>query len=126
MAEVYQKIEEKIPNMSKAQEKIAKYILSYPNSAPFLTVEKLAKLSGVSIATVTRFVIFLGYKGYSEFLKDTQESIKEQVTNIERIKIDSEKNCDEEKEIYKIFEDDVNNIKLTMEDLNLYELKKSS
>lgn len=125
MAEVYQKIEEKIPNMSKAQEKIAKYILSYPNSAPFLTVEKLAKLSGVSIATVTRFVIFLGYKGYSEFLKDTQESIKEQVTNIERIKIDSEKNCDEEKEIYKIFEDDVNNIKLTMEDLNLYELKKA-
>lgn len=125
MAEVYQKMAEKMPNMSKAQEKIAKYILSHPNSTPFLTVEKLANLSGVSIATVTRFVIFLGYKGYPEFLKDTQESIKQQVSNIERIKIDSEKNCGEERDIYEVFSEDLNNIKLTMEELNLDELKKS-
>ena len=125
MAKVYQKMAEKIPNMSKSQEKIAKYILSHPNSTPFLTVEKLAKLSGVSIATVTRFVTFLGYKGYPEFLKDTQESMQQQVTNIKRIKMESEKNTGEGKDIYEIFEDDVNNIKLTMEDLNLYELKRA-
>lgn len=125
MAEVYQKMAEKIPNMSKSQEKIAEYILSSPNSMPFLTVEKLAKLSGVSIATVTRFVTFLGYKGYPEFLKDTQESMQQQVTNIERIKIESGKNSGEEKDIYEIFEEDINNIKFTMEDLNLYEFKKA-
>lgn len=125
MGEVYQKIAEKIPNMSKAQEKIAKYILSHPNSTPFLTVEKLAKLSGVSIATVTRFVIFLGYNGYPEFLKDTQESMQQQVSKTERIKVDLEKNNDEEKDIYNIFEEDLNNIKLTMEDLNLYELRRA-
>jgi DNA-binding MurR/RpiR family transcriptional regulator len=125
MAEVYQKMAEKIPNMSKAQEKIAKYILSHPNSTPFLTVEKLANLSGVSIATVTRFVIFLGYKGYPEFLKDTQESMKEQVNKAERIKLDSYKSSSEEKDIYNIFEEDLNNIKLTMEDLDLYGLKKA-
>lgn len=125
MSEVYQKMAEKIPNMSKSQEKIAEYILSYPNNIPFLTVEKLAKLSGVSIATVTRFVVFLGYKGYPEFLKDAQESMQQQVTNIERIKIESEKNCGAEKDIYEIFEEDVNNIKFTMEDLNLYEFKKA-
>ena len=125
MAGVYQKMAEKIPNMSKSQEKIAKYILSNLNTTPFLTVEKLAKLSGVSIATITRFVTFLGYKGYPEFIKDTQESMQQQITNIERIKIESGKNSGEEKDIYEIFEDDVNNIKLTMEDLNLYELKKA-
>lgn len=125
MAEVYQRMAEKIPNMSKAQEKIAKYILAHPNSTPFLTVEKLAKLSGVSIATVTRFVIFLGYKGYPEFLKDTQESMQQQVSKSERIKNESDENCNEEKEVYSIFEEDLNNIKLTMEDLDLYELKKA-
>ncbi|WP_297420617.1 MurR/RpiR family transcriptional regulator [Clostridium sp.] len=125
MAEVYQRMAEKIPNMSKAQEKIAKYILSHPNSTPFLTVEKLAKLSGVSIATVTRFVIFLGYKGYPEFLKDTQESMQQQVSKAERMKDDLERECSEESEIYKIFEEDLNNIKTTMEDLNIYELKKA-
>lgn len=125
MAEVYQRMAEKIPNMSKAQEKIAKYILSHPNSTPFLTVEKLAKLSGVSIATVTRFVIFLGYKGYPEFLKDTQESMQQQVSKSERIKNESDENYNEEKEVYNIFEEDLNNIKLTMEDLDLYELRKA-
>lgn len=125
MAEVYQRMAEKIPNMSRAQEKIAKYILSNPNSTPFLTVEKLAKLSGVSIATVTRFVIFLGYKGYPEFLKDTQQSMQQQVSKNERLKNDSNENSDDEKEVYDIFEEDLNNIKLTMEELDLYELKKA-
>ncbi len=125
MSEVYQKMAEKIPNMSKAQEKIAKYILAHPNSTPFLTVEKLAKLSGVSIATVTRFVIFLGYKGYPEFLKDTQESMQQQVSKAERIRIDSDSSDSEEREIYNIFEEDLNNIKLTMGDLNIYELRRT-
>lgn len=124
MAEVYQRVAEKLPNMSKAQEKIAKYILSHPNSTPFLTVEKLAKLSGVSIATVTRFVIFLGYSGYPEFLKDTQQSMQQQVNNSERIKLGVEKNFSKDKSIYEIFEEDVNNIKTTVETLNVFEIKK--
>lgn len=124
MAEVYQRVAEKLPNMSKAQEKIAKYILSHPNSTPFLTVEKLAKLSGVSIATVTRFVIFLGYSGYPEFLKDTQQSMQQQVNNSERIKLGVEKNFSKDKSIYEIFEEDVNNIKTTVENLNVFEIRK--
>lgn len=126
MAEVYQKIAEKIPKMSKAQEKIARYILSHPNSAPFLTVEKLANLSNVSIATVTRFVIFLGYKGYPEFLRDIQECMQNQVTKIEKIRV-PERHGGEEKEkiIYGVFESDLNNIKSTIEEVNVTEIKKS-
>ena len=125
MAEVYQKVAEKMPSMSKAQEKIAKYILSHPNSIPFLTVEKLASLSGVSIATVTRFVTFLGYKGYPEFLKETQETIKEQVKSSERIKMKDIQETDNSRKICEVFEDDMNNIKYTMEELNIFELKKA-
>ncbi|MGM9935396.1 MurR/RpiR family transcriptional regulator [uncultured Clostridium sp.] len=124
MGEVYQRVAEKLPNMSKAQEKIAKYILSHPNSTPFLTVEKLAKMSGVSIATVTRFVIFLGYSGYPEFLKDTQESMQQQVNNSERIKLGRNKSSSTDDSIYEIFEEDVNNIKTTVENLNLFEIRK--
>ena len=124
MGEVYQRVAEKLPNMSKAQEKIAKYILSHPNSTPFMTVEKLAKMSGVSIATVTRFVIFLGYSGYPEFLKDTQESMQQQVNNSERIKLGSNKGSGKDDSIYEIFEEDVNNIKTTVENLNLFEIRK--
>lgn len=51
--------------------------------------------------------------------------MQEQVSKSERIKIDLDKNSGEEKEIYSIFEEDLNNIKLTMEELNLCELKKA-
>lgn len=127
MAEVYQKVAEKMPSMSKAQEKIAKYILSHPNSIPFLTVEKLASFSGVSIATVTRFVTFLGYKGYPEFLKETQETIKEQVKSSERIRKNDKnmREADSGRKLYEVLEDDMNNIKYTMEELNIFELKKA-
>ncbi len=126
MAEVYQNIAAKIPKMSKAQEKIARYILSHPNSAPFLTVEKLAKLSGVSIATVTRFVIFLGYEGYPEFLRDIQECMQNQVTKIEKIRVSKTKGSEEkEKIIYGAFESDLNNIKSTLEDINFIEIRKA-
>ncbi|MGN0144851.1 MAG: MurR/RpiR family transcriptional regulator [Clostridium sp.] len=124
MAEVYQRVAEKLPNMSKAQEKIAKYILSHPNSTPFLTVEKLANLSGVSIATVTRFVIFLGYSGYPEFLKDTQESMQQQVNNTERIKLGNSNKDDKNELVYEIFEEDVNDINIMAKNLNVYEMKK--
>ena len=125
MGEVYQKMAEKIPNMSKAQEKIAKYILSHPNTTPFLTVEKLAKLSGVSIATITRFVIFLGYRGYPDFLRETQESMQQQVVNVERMKLSSKNDCNPERSVYEIFEDDLSNLQSTMEELSLAELKKA-
>ncbi|MBQ3422383.1 MAG: MurR/RpiR family transcriptional regulator [Romboutsia sp.] len=125
MVQVYQRVAEKMPSMSKAQEKIAKYILSHPNTIPFLTVEKLASLSNVSIATVTRFVTFLGYKGYPDFLKETQETIKEQVKSSERIKIRNTMESDMSRKLYQVFEDDVNNIKYTMEQLNIFELKKA-
>ncbi len=124
MGEVYQRVAEKLPNMSKAQEKIAKYILAHPNSTPFLTVEKLAKLAGVSIATVTRFVIFLGYSGYPEFLKDTQRSMQQQVNNSERIKLGGDDLSNKEQAVYEIFEDDMNNIKETVESLNVFEIRK--
>lgn len=125
MGDVYRNIAEKMPSMSKAQEKIAKYILAHPNSAPFLTVEKLAKLAGVSIATVTRFVIFLGYKGYPEFLRDTQESMQQQVNNSERLRIVRGDKSREEDSVYDIFNEDLNNIRQTMNSLNMHELRKS-
>lgn len=125
MAEVYKRVAEKMPSMSKAQEKIAKYILSHPNSIPFLTVEKLASYSGVSIATVTRFVTFLGYNGYPEFIKETQETIKEQVKSSERIKRKNLQDSDITRKLCEVFEDDINNIKYTMEELNVFELKKA-
>src|SRR5699024_12778208 len=82
---VHQTIAEKVPDMSKSQKKIATYILETPHSAPFLTVGKLAKFSGVSEATVGRFSTFLGYDGYNELQQYIYDCVERQLKTVDRL-----------------------------------------
>jgi DNA-binding MurR/RpiR family transcriptional regulator len=116
---VYHHIAEKMSQMSKSQLKIAKYILGNTNSVPFFTVEKLAKMTGVSEATVVRFAAFLGYSGYPELQQYMQDSVQRQLTTVERLDMSVQVYGEEEKGIYEIFQDDIANIKSTMEKLDV-------
>ncbi|USG66959.1 MurR/RpiR family transcriptional regulator [Brevibacillus ruminantium] len=119
MSNVYQHIAEHMQEMSKSQLKIANYILQNQNTVPFLTVGKLAKLSGVSEATVVRFATFLGYSGYPELQQYMQDSVQQQLTTAERLKMSQEIYDEEELGVYEVFQDDIANIKATMEKLDV-------
>ncbi|HLR73819.1 MAG TPA: MurR/RpiR family transcriptional regulator [Virgibacillus sp.] len=123
---VFKTITSERPNMSKAQVKIANYILENPHSVPFLTGSKLAKMAGVSEATVVRFATFLGYKGYNEFQQHLMKSAERQLNTVERLKMSRAVYDETEKTIYDIFQDDINNIKSTMQNLNLDDFKKAA
>ncbi|WP_244835336.1 MurR/RpiR family transcriptional regulator [Clostridium sp. BJN0001] len=125
MSDVYRKIAEKIPKMSKAQEKIAKYILLNQTKTPFLTVENLAKYSGVSIATVTRFVIFIGYNGYPEFLKETQKTLQQHVVDTEKMNKENRDDDSRDDNVFDIFKNDINDINSTMKNVNLIEVENA-
>jgi DNA-binding MurR/RpiR family transcriptional regulator len=118
---VYHNIAEKIPQMSKSHKKIANYILGNTNTAPFFKVATLAKKSGVSEATVVRFASFLGYSGYPELQNYMQNSIQQQLTATERLKMTSHVYEDKEQWIYDIFHDDMDNINSIMEKLDIKE-----
>lgn len=118
MTNVYQQIAGKIDEMSKSQVKIATYILENQSTVPFLTVSKLAKKAGVSDATVVRFATLLGYSGYPEMHKLLQNSVKEQLTTSERLKISQEVYNQEPMGVYEVFQDDMANIHTTMETLD--------
>jgi DNA-binding MurR/RpiR family transcriptional regulator len=111
MNEVYRLIAEKLPEMSRAQRKIAKYVLNNPEAVPFFTVGKLAKMAGVSEATVVRFATFLGFSGYPEWQQAMQESMKRQLTTVERLKISEEVYDSEDKSIFEMFQEDIERIK---------------
>lgn len=127
MNHIYRYIAEKIPDMSKSQEKIAKYILKNPNTVPFLTVGKLARMVGVSQATVVRFATFLGYSGFPEFQQDLQDSLKKQMTTTERLQMSDMiyKGNKSEKMIVEIFQDDITNIQSTIEQLDIPSFEKA-
>jgi DNA-binding MurR/RpiR family transcriptional regulator len=111
MNEVYRLIAEKLPEMSRAQRKIAKYVLNHPEAVPFFTVGKLAKMTGVSEATVVRFAMFLGFSGYPEWQRAMQESVKRQLTTVERLKISGEVYDLEDKAIFEMFQEDIERLK---------------
>ncbi|MCC3355827.1 MurR/RpiR family transcriptional regulator [Bacillus sp. REN16] len=107
MQEVYQIITNKLPEMSKSQRKIAKYVLDNAESVPFFTVGQLAKMAEVSEATVVRFSTFLGYSGYPEWQKAMQDSVKRQLTTVERLKISDDIYDSEDKAVYEMFQEEI-------------------
>lgn len=115
---VYQLIAEKIPEMSKSQKQLASYILHNQNTVPFYTVASLSKHAGVSEASVVRFAVFLGFSGYRELQNELQSSMQKQLTTRDRMKISSQVYDDSQQAIFDIFNDDIANIRATMENLD--------
>ncbi|WP_342515083.1 MurR/RpiR family transcriptional regulator [Sporosarcina sp. FSL K6-1522] len=116
---VFQHVAENITQLSKSHKKIANYILKNSNIVPFFKVATLAKKADVSEATVVRFATTLGYSGYPEMQQYMQNSIQEQLTATDRLKMSSHVYDDKEQAIYDIFNDDIDNIKSTMENLDI-------
>ncbi|MUK89386.1 SIS domain-containing protein [Ornithinibacillus sp. L9] len=123
---VLKTIAEKVPSMSKSQKKIASYILENPHSAAFLTVGKLAKITGVSEATVVRFANFIGYAGYNELQQYMYDSVEKQLNTVERLQMSRSVYSEQEQGIYEILEDDITNIRATMENINIEEFQKAA
>lgn len=125
MENVYKHIAEQMPTMSKSNLRIAKYILENPNTVPFLTGDKLAKITGVSPATIVRFSTFLGYSGYPELQQYMQSSAQQQLTTTERLKISKEVYNEQDQSVYDIFLDDISNIRSTLDKLDIEAFKNA-
>lgn len=66
MASIIDKINSNLKNMSQSDQKTAKTVLSDPNQVVNSTISELAKLAGVSGASITRFCHNLGLTGFHD------------------------------------------------------------
>ena len=115
---VYDKIMAKLEEMSKAQKKIASYIIDNPETAAFLTASKLAKNVGVGEATVIRFAVFLGYQGYPDFQWHLQEALKRKWTSAERFEKTTLSSGQADSVWEEVLADDIRNIQTTLENMD--------
>ncbi|MFT8321523.1 MAG: MurR/RpiR family transcriptional regulator [Bacillus sp. (in: firmicutes)] len=125
MENINKRIAEIFPEMSKSYQKIAKYILENPNTVPFLTADKLAKVVGVGHATVIRFATYLGYSGYPELHHELQNNAQRQLTSTEKFALSKKVYVDEDQAVYDIFLGDIENVKATIEKLDMDSFKKA-
>lgn len=66
-------------SLSPGFKKIADFILTAHQRAAFMSASRLAKHLGVDVATVTRFSQQIGYAGYTELIREIQETVLEEM-----------------------------------------------
>jgi DNA-binding MurR/RpiR family transcriptional regulator len=66
-------------SLSPSFKKIADFILTAHQRTAFMSASRLAKHLGVDVATVTRFSQQLGYDGYTQLIREIQETVLEEM-----------------------------------------------
>lgn len=81
----FERIDKYSCTLSKGQAKLAEYLMKEYKEAVFLQSIPLGKKVGVSEATVVRLSHSLGYKGFTDMIRDIQEYIKNEITTIDKL-----------------------------------------
>ena len=110
-------LQENMEILTPAQRKVADYILKYPMEAAFLTIEQLARLTSVSVATIIRLTYSLEYAGYTQFQKDLQALLRDQISPPNRLEANL-KRIGKNKLLINCAELQIQNIRTTVEILS--------
>lgn len=110
-----ERIKAKMPQFSKGQKLIAKYIEEHYDKVAFMTASKLGFTVGVSESTVVRFATEIGYAGYPQLQRAMQEMIRSKLTSIQRLEI-TEENVELPTLLDAVFNQDIDIIRRTMEE----------
>ncbi len=89
-------LQEKAPEFSKGQRRIAQYITESYDKAAFMTANRLGKTVGVSESTVVRFAVDLGFDGYPNMQKAMQEMVLNRLTSVQRIEVANDRLGDQD------------------------------
>lgn len=75
--DIVSRLRESYSSFSKSHRRLADYILKYPNEATFLSINEFSQKTGISPATITRFVHRMEFQGYAEFQRAMYETQKQ-------------------------------------------------
>lgn len=80
-----QRITNRITSLTPKARVIGDFVLASPRKVIFMTTKELSRATGVSEATVIRFVNQLGYGGYSDFLQELRDIVDTELTLLDRV-----------------------------------------
>ena len=109
------RIKNKMPDFSKGQKLIAKYIEEHYDKVAFMTASKLGATVGVSESTVVRFATEIGYSGYPQLQRAMQEMIRNKLTYVQRMEVTASRIGDSDI-LDSVFNQDIDIIRRTMEE----------
>lgn len=115
-------LQEKHPEFSKGQRRIAQYITESYDKAAFMTANKLGKTVGVSESTVVRFAVDLGFDGYPSMQKAMQEMVLNRLTSVQRIEVANDRIGDQDV-VSMVLQADIDKLRQTSETVDREEFQ---
>ncbi len=112
--DLFKKMNQIMPELSKGQKLIAKYILENCNKAAYMTASKLGLTVGVSESTVVRFATEIGYDGYPSLQREMKDILKSKLTSVQRIEVTSDQLGDSDI-LEKVLNFDIERIRKTLD-----------
>ena len=85
-----QRIARLLPTLTKAQRRMADYVLAHPFQAATQSIDELAATLGVSIATANRFARALEFEGYPQFRSALVLGFESTLALVEKMRLRSE------------------------------------
>lgn len=79
-------IRDRYTSFSKLHKQLADYVKNNLVDIAFMNITELSEKSGVSSATITRFVKLIDYESFSEFQKDIKEVAKKEIIPVKEFK----------------------------------------
>lgn len=117
-------LKEKMPDFSRGQRAIARYIISNYDKASYMTAAVLGKNAGVSESTVVRFAYELGYGGYPEFQQAMASYVSSRLSMVKRLEIATDQ-MDSGEITDFVMGNDMENIKNAWENLDRKSLNEA-
>jgi DNA-binding MurR/RpiR family transcriptional regulator len=117
------KIREMLSGMPPNFRKIGSYILDHEQSVAFASIYVISEAVGVSNASMVRFAKSLGLAGYQDFKREIQDEIRHRLGPYDKIALRELDLLPEEKRLQKLFLNEVNNLRNTLDNIKLPELQ---
>lgn len=117
-------LNEKAQSLTPSQKKLLNYILANDEEAVFLRIRDLALRAKVSVATVVRLAKALGYTGFPEFQQELRRLFRDKLTTVSRLQKAAQKEVDEENVLFKVLQQDIENITETMKQVSMDEFRQ--
>jgi len=115
-------LQQRTPEFSKGQRRIAQYITESYDKAAFMTAHKLGKTVGVSESTVVRFAVDLGFDGYPSMQKAMREMVLNRLTSVQRIEVANDRIGNQDV-VSMVLQSDIDKLRQTAETVNREEFQ---